>query len=111
MKKSDWISDFVAELQHRAEDRRAEGAPSADVYARVASELETRRRAYLHSTPTIQEASDESGYSPEQLRKLKRDKLWSGQRIDLPRRPGKPLPESRGLTLAGEVLARAGRSH
>lgn len=110
MPRSDWVSEYVQELQHRADDRRAEGAPSADIYARVADELEAKRRAALYATPTMADAVEESGYSAEQLRKLRREGMWSGQRYDLPRRPGKRAPESRGLTLAQEVLSHARRT-
>lgn len=106
MKPKDWLTVYVEELQTRAEDRRKEGAPSADVYARVAEELDARRRAALYSIPTTAEAVAESGYSAEQLRKLKRDGAWSGQRYDLPRRPGVVVTEARGLTLAQDVVRR-----
>lgn len=106
MPAKDWLTLYVEELHTRAEDRRKEGAPSAEVYARVAEELEARRRAALYSVPTPAEAAAESGYSQEQLRKLKRSGAWSGQRYDLPRRPGTPVPEARGLTLAQDVMRR-----
>lgn len=105
---SDWVTEYIEMLRQRAADRRAEGAPTADLYDRVASELEDRRRAHLYSTPTTADAALESGYSPEQLRKLKRDGHWSGQRYDLPRRPGAaPRPETRGLTLADQIMLKA----
>jgi hypothetical protein len=100
----DWISEYLEELKQRVADRRLEESPAAGVYAHVVRELEERRDAALATLPTIPEAAAESGYSPEQLRKLRRDGVWSGQRHDLPRRPAKRLPESRRLTLSEEIL-------
>lgn len=106
MQAKDWLTLYVEELHERADDRKKEGAPSAEVYARVADELEARRRAALYSVPTPAEASAESGYSQEQLRKLRKSGAWSGQRYDLPRRPGAVVPEARGLTLAQDIVRR-----
>lgn len=105
MKTKDWVTEYIEELHSRAVDRRQEGAASADVYARVADELETKRRAALLTVPTTAEAVAESGYSEAQLRALKSSGKWSGKRFDLPRRPGAVVLEARGLTLAQDVLA------
>ena len=106
----DWLTMYVEELRTRAHDPLFGGSAEARAAAAIAEELETRRRAFFNATPTIAEAAAESGYSPEQLRKLKSEGKWSGQRIDMPRRPGRLAPEAQGLTLAGQVLTRARRT-
>jgi hypothetical protein len=102
---TDWLTLYVEELRQRASDPLFGGSAEARAAAAIAEELDARRRAYLYATPTTAEAAQESGYSAEQLRKLRKQGLWSGQRYDLPRRPGRTVPEARGLSLAQEVLS------
>lgn len=106
----DWLTVYVEELRGRASDPLFGGSAEARAAAAIAEELETRRRAELYSTPSTAEAVAESGYSEVQLRKLRKSGAWSGQRYDLPRRPGTVVPEARGLTLAQEVLSHRRRA-
>lgn len=91
---TDFVTAFVAELRTRAADPLVADSTEAKAVRRVADELEAHYAAHQLTAPTMAEAVAASGDSDVELRRLKREGKWSGQRADLPRRPTANVPHS-----------------
>lgn len=106
----DFVKRFIEKLRDRADDRRREGAPTAQVYDRIADELEAEKIAFESTPLALTEAVKESGYSACQLRRLRREGKTTLTPADLPRKPrARPGPRAVGdqskPSLADEVLS------
>ena len=95
------LRELAETWQQEAELLRHRGAPrQAKALESAADELENRLREWRHEELTVQEAAEESGYSPKTLRRMVRegripDSRPDGSRSeirirrrDLPRKPG-----------------------
>jgi hypothetical protein len=110
-----FISQFIAALRAREELLRDYGAnEAAAACGQIANELELAFREWWLAELPVAEAAAESGYSPERIRELVREKRLPDQRADdrgeirvrrgdLPRRPGPPSPNSAVEALAGRL--------
>ena len=84
----DPLTEYIAELQERIEDRGRDGdARGVGFYSRVVEELEDLRRQSATEAPSLRDAARVSGYSTDRLRQLRKTGQWSGTWSDLPRRP------------------------
>ena len=101
-----FIRHFVGTLRLREQMLRDYGATeAAATCGQIAHELELAFREWWLADLPVAEAAAESGYSPERIRELVREKRLPDQRApgtrgemrvrraDLPRRPG-PVPPS-----------------
>lgn len=97
-----WADVYVAELRDRAESMKAFGDDrGAKMCEEVAREIELRRAAYEDEELTATAGAQESGYTATRLRELRKDRLWSGRRRDLPRKPASE--HARPRELAGDA--------
>lgn len=90
-----FVGDYVKELLSRSKRAAADDPKVAAVYSCLAEELASRAQAFYRTELSIGAAAAESGYTPDSLRRLKADGLWTGTRIDLPRRPAEKAPTKR----------------
>lgn len=107
-----WADVFVRELRERAELMARHGDErGAQMCTLHASEIEARRQTYEDEELTPAAAVEESGYTASNLRRLRKDGLWTGRRRDLPKRPGAtPILRDTSApepSLAERVLARS----
>ena len=94
-----WADAYVEELRARAEQAKAFGDDrGAKMCEEVARELEARRAAWEDEELTAAAAAVESGYTPTRMRELRKERLWSGRRRDLPRKPAVDAPRPRELS-------------
>lgn len=97
----DPLAALTAKLRDEAELMRQRGLErEARLEESIVEEIETALRAWQHEELTVQEAAEESGYSPKTLRRMVRkgripdsrpDASQAEIRIrrrDLPRKPG-----------------------
>lgn len=97
-----WADVYVEELRDRAKSMKAFGDDrGAKMCEETARELEQRRQLYEDEELTATQGAEESGYSPQRLRQLRHEGLWSGKRRDLPRHPA--LVPSAPRLLAGDA--------
>lgn len=81
-----WVDVYVDELMLRADQMRSYGDErGAKMTTLHAEEIRARRSAFDAEIVSIDEASMDSGFHPEVLRRLKREGKWSGRRGDMPR--------------------------
>ena len=91
-----FVDQFAHELLRGALEREAEGrVGAATVLRRVARDLYAEFHRYNITELSYADASRESGYDADSLRKLVAQGRWSKRRADLPRRP-QPSPDRRG---------------
>ena len=85
----DFARRRIAEWRERAEERRGEGATStAQLYDKVAGELQADLEKFETEELSLAEAMEWSGYSEDRLRVLRREGKTTWTRADLPKKPG-----------------------
>lgn len=116
-----WADVYVDELRLESERMKAYGDErGAKMCEETARQIEQRRAAHEDEEITAVQAAAESGYSEQQMRNLRRQKIWSGRRRDLPRRPafapvlsgvrGDVAKEHEGQLNSLSIADRVGRS-
>jgi hypothetical protein len=109
----DFARKRIAEWLVRAAERRSEGAePTAQLYEKVAGELQSDLERFETEELSLVEAMEYSGYSEDRLRVLRKEGKTTWTRRDLPKKPGgkSVLPAvvvGEGPTLVDRVLQNA----
>jgi hypothetical protein len=111
---TDWIS---AQRQSLATSLLSD-SPDARALTRLLDQLEHDFDAHQNEELSTTQAAEESGYTPQAIRMLRRDRRISTRRADLPRKPGhgvvrgpqSAVPSSTP-SIADRVLNRQHRRH
>jgi hypothetical protein len=116
----DFVTEQITVWRKRAADYRADGnEQGANIYARVAKELEDAVTTYEEKELSMAEAMAFSGYSDDALRNMTNDgRVPDLRRKNLPRKPGHGVAEpelrigprpSLSEKINGDIRAAGGR--
>jgi len=108
----EFVLAWVERMRARLSDPLVADAPDVRALARLVDQLEADYAAHMDETLSATHAAAESGYTPQNIRLLRRNGTIGDTRRDLPRKPGHGVMRAPMLrvtsaprSLADDILA------
>jgi hypothetical protein len=106
---SDFVQAFVERQRARLRDPLIACSSEARALAAQLDQLEHEHQEYLDAVLTPREAAAESGFTEHHIRLLRRQRVISNRRRDLPRKPGHGVERPKPIGVADNVPSIADR--
>lgn len=105
MKQGDFVQAFVERQRERLRDPLISSSSEARALGVLLDQLEEEHQQYLDSVLSAREAAAESGFTEHHIRLLRRQRIISDRRRDLPRKPGHGVESPRPIAVAHDHVS------